>query len=148
MNFFQKAFCRCFPAVLRLALPILPYRSPRVLTSVGAIPGCLEEQNIQNVLVVTDGFLHISGMLEPLKKALTESGIRYTIYDEVVANPTVLNVELARERYVQNGCEALIGFGGGSSIDCGKAVGARIARPKKPIPKMRGILKVLKPIPF
>ena len=87
-------------------------------------------------------------MLEPLKKALTESGIRYTIYDEVVANPTVLNVELARERYVQNGCEALIGFGGGSSIDCGKAVGARIARPKKPIPKMRGILKVLKPIPF
>lgn len=148
MNFFQKAFCRCFQAVLRLALPILPYRSPRVLTSVGAIPGCLEEQNIQNVLVVTDGFLHISGMLEPLKKALTESGIRYTIYDEVVANPTVLNVELARERYVQNGCEALIGFGGGSSIDCGKAVGARIARPKKPIPKMRGILKVLKPIPF
>lgn len=148
MNFFQKAFCRCFQAVLRLALPILPYRSPRVLTSVGAIPGCLEEQNIQNVLVVTDGFLHISGMLEPLKKALTESGIRYTIYDEVVANPTVLNVKLARERYVQNGCEALIGFGGGSSIDCAKAVGARIARPKKPIPKMRGILKVLKPIPF
>ncbi len=98
--------------------------------------------------MVTDGFLHISGMLEPLKKALTESGIRYTIYDEVVANPTVLNVELARERYLQNGCEALIGFGGGSSIDCAKAVGARIARPKKPIPKMRGILKVLKPIPF
>ena len=128
MNFFQKAFCRCFQAVLRLALPVLPYRSPRVLTSVEAIPGCLEDQNIQNVLVVTDGFLHISGMLEPLKKALTESGIRYTIYDEVVANPTVLNVELARERYVQNGCEALIGFGGGSSIDCAKAVGARIAR--------------------
>ncbi len=43
MRFFQKAFCRCFQTVLRLALPILPYRSPRVLTSVGAIPGCLKE---------------------------------------------------------------------------------------------------------
>ena len=148
MNFFQKAFCRCFQAVLRLALPVLPYRSPRVLEAVGDIPGCLKNKNIQNVLVVTDGFLHISGMLEPLKKALAENGIRYTIYDEVVPNPTVLNVELARERYLENGCQALIGFGGGSSIDCAKAVGARIARPNKPIPKMRGILKVLLPIPF
>lgn len=148
MNFFQKAFCRCFQAVLRLALPVLPYRSPRVLEAVGDIPGCLKEKNIQNVLVVTDGFLHISGMLEPLKKALAENGIRYTVYDEVVPNPTVLNVELARERYLENGCQALIGFGGGSSIDCAKAVGARIARPNKPIPKMRGILKVLLPIPF
>ena len=50
--------------------------------------------------------------------------------------------------YLENGCQALIGFGGGSSIDCAKAVGARIARPNKPIPKMRGILKVLLPIPF
>ena len=148
MNFFQKAFYRCFQAVLRLALPVLPYRSPRVLEAVGDIPGCLKEKNIQNVLVVTDGFLHISGMLEPLKKTLAENGIRYTIYDEVVPNPTVLNVELARERYLENGCQALIGFGGGSSIDCAKAVGARIARPNKPIPKMRGILKVLLPIPF
>lgn len=148
MNFFQKAFCRCFQAVLRLALPVLPYRSPMVLEAVGDIPGCLKEKNIQNVLVVTDGFLHISGMLEPLKKALAENGIRYTVYDEVVPNPTVLNVELARERYLENGCQALIGFGGGSSIDCAKAVGARIARPNKPIPKMRGILKVLLPIPF
>ena len=148
MNFFQKAFCRCFQAVLRLALPVLPYRSPKVLEAVGDIPGCLKKKNIQNVLVVTDGFLHISGMLEPLKKALTENSIRYTVYDEVVPNPTVLNVELARERYLENGCQALIGFGGGSSIDCAKAVGARIARPNKPIPKMRGILKVLLPIPF
>ena len=148
MNFFQKAFCRCFQAVLRLALPVLTYRSPKVLEAAGDIPGCLKGKNIQNVLVVTDGFLHISGMLEPLKKALAENGIRYTVYDEVVPNPTVLNVELARERYLENGCQALIGFGGGSSIDCAKAVGARIARPNKPIPKMRGILKVLLPIPF
>ena len=144
----KKVFCRSFQTVLRIALPFLPYRNPKVLNSVQDIPGCLQEKKISIVLIVTDGFLHISGMLEPLKKALKDHGIRYTIYDEVTPNPTILNVELARDRYIQEGCQGLIGFGGGSAIDCAKAVGARIARPNKSIPKMRGILKVNLPIPF
>ncbi len=148
MNPIMKVYCRAFQTVLRLALPILPYRNPKVLDSVLEVPNCLKDKKIESVLIVTDGFLHISGMLEPLKKALKEAGIRYTIYDEVTPNPTILNVELARERYIQNGCQGLIGFGGGSAIDCAKAVGARIARPNKTIPKMRGILKVMLPIPF
>ncbi len=148
MNPIKKVFCRCFQTVLRLALPILPYRDPKVLHSVRDVPGCLREKKLTSVLIVTDGFLHISGMLEPLKKALKDNGVQYTIYDEVTPNPTILNVELARERYIQNGCQALIGFGGGSAIDCAKAVGARIARPRKSIPKMEGILKVMRPIPF
>ena len=100
------------------------------------------------MLIVTDGFLHISGMLEPTKKALSAAGIGYAVYDEVTPNPTILNVELARERYLAENCESLIGFGGGSAIDCAKAVGARIARPKLTIPKMKGILKIWLPIPY
>ena len=148
MHPIRKLYCRCFQGALRLALPFLPYRSPRIVHSVRDIPQCLLQKKITNVLVVTDGFLHISGMLEPMKQALKEQGIAFTVYDEVTPNPTVLNVELARERYLQNGCQGLIGFGGGSAIDCAKAVGARIARPNKPIPKMRGILQVLLPIPY
>ena len=49
-----------------------------------------------NANVVTGGYLHMSGMLEGLKKALKDAGIGYTIYDEVTPNPTILNVELAR----------------------------------------------------
>lgn len=148
MNSIQKIFCRSFQFVLRLALPILPYRDPKVLPSVQDIPGCLKEKNIGSVLIVTDGFLHISGMLEPMKKGLQDASIQYTIYDEVTPNPTILNVELARERYIQHGCQGLIGFGGGSAIDCAKAVGARIARPRLSIPRMKGILKIWLPIPF
>ena len=148
MNPVKKVFCRSFQTVLRIALPFLPYRDPKVLSSVYAIPGALKEKKICSVLIVTDGFLHLSGMLEPMKKALQDAGIRYTIYDEVTPNPTILNVELARERYIQNNCQGLIGFGGGSAIDCAKAVGARIARPKLSIPKMKGILKIWLPIPF
>lgn len=148
MNPLKKVFCRSFQAVLRFVLPVLPYRDPRVLHQVSDIPACLKEKDISNVLIVTDGFLHLSGMLEPLKTALTEAGIHHTVYDEVTPNPTILNVELARERYLQHKCQGLIGFGGGSAIDCAKAVGARIARPHLTIPRMKGILKIWLPIPY
>lgn len=148
MNLPKKLFCRGVQTVLRAALPLLPYRDPKILNGVEEIPDCLKVKNIRKVLIVTDGFLHISGMLEPMKKALSAAGIGYVVYDEVTPNPTILNVELARERYLAENCESLIGFGGGSAIDCAKAVGARIARPKLTIPKMKGILKIWLPIPY
>ena len=62
-------------------------------------------------------------------------------------NPTVQNVEEARTLYIRENCEALIAFGGGSSMGCAKAVGARIAYPKKTLQKMKGLLRVLRRIP-
>lgn len=148
MNIPKKIFCRCFQTVFRLAIPLLPYRDPVILDRVCDIPTCLKEKKIGRVLIVTDSFLHSSGMLEPLKNTLTASGIGYVIYDEITPNPTVLNVETAREKYLSEGCQSLIGFGGGSAIDCAKAVGARIARPHLTIPRMKGILKIWLPIPY
>lgn len=148
MNPLQIVCCRAYQAVMRLSLPFLPYRSPLTLDSVQEVPSVLKEQNIHQVLLVTDHFLHNSGKLDSLKKALAEQDIGYTVYDEVVPNPTISNAETARERYLQNNCQALIGFGGGSAIDCAKAVGARIAKPNTPISKMEGTLKVMRPIPF
>jgi len=147
MNVPKKIFCRCFQSVFRLAIPLLPYRAPVILDQVCDISNCLNEKKIGQVLVVTDRFLHTSGMLDPLKNNLTASGIGYVVYDEVTSNPTVLNVEAAREIYISESCQGLIGFGGGSAIDCAKAVGARIARPRLSIPKMKGILKIWLPIP-
>jgi alcohol dehydrogenase class IV len=49
--------------------------------------------------------------------------------------------------YHQMGCKAIVAFGGGSPMDCAKIVGARVARPNKPIGKMQGVLKVIKKIP-
>ena len=44
--------------------------------------------------------------------------------------------------------DTVVALGGGSAIDCAKAVGARIARPRLTIPKMKGILKIWLPIPY
>ena len=70
------------------------------------------------------------------------------IYDETVANPTVKNVEDARALYIKNNCRGIIGFGGGSPIDCAKIVGARVVRPNKSISQMKGILKICKKLPL
>lgn len=148
MNPVMKMYCRTFQTAFKVAIPVLPYRSPQILHSVEEIPALLAERNITRVMVVTDGFLHRSKKLEPMKTALENAGICCTIYDEVVPNPTIRNVEIARILYIENGCQALIGFGGGSAIDCAKAVGARIARPGLTIPRMKGILKIIRPIPY
>ena len=148
MNSLYKLYCRTFQTVFKLAIPILPYRKPEVLDSVRKIPEVLKQKEIDSVLVVTDGFLHESGMLDDMKNSLEDAGVSYVVYDKTVANPMVSNVEEARELYLKSGCKGLIGFGGGSSIDCAKAVGARIARPNKLIPQMKGILQIVKKIPF
>ena len=57
------------------------------------------------------------------------------------------NVEQALEQYHREGCQALIAIGGGSSMDCAKAVGARIARPRTPLGKLKGTLRVWRRLP-
>lgn len=83
----------------------------------------------------------------PLEEVLKNSGVNYTVYDKTQPNPTVKNVEEALQLYRDNNCNALIAIGGGSSMDCAKAVGAKIAYPKKAVGQMKGILRVLRKLP-
>ena len=54
----------------------------------------------------------------------------------------------ALHMYLDNDCQAIIGFGGGSSMDCAKATAARIAKPHQSLAQMKGILKVHKKLPL
>ncbi len=148
MNIVEKLYCRLFQTGFRIAIPVLPYRDPQVLASEQEIAEVLLQKKIAAVLIVTDKSLHGLGLLEPLKEALRQAQIKFAVYDKTVANPTVANVEEARELYLENECKALIGFGGGSPMDCAKAVGARAAKPKQSIAKMKGILKIHKRLPL
>ena len=147
MNILQKAFCRVYQGGFRLALPILPYREPEILQNVSDVPPLLQKKGVTSVLLVADGFLRKAGSTAPLETQLAESGIRCAVYDGTKPNPTVHNVEEARAIYEKEHCEALIAFGGGSSMDCAKAVGARIAYPKKTVNQLGGLLKGWRKIP-
>lgn len=147
MNIASKVFCRAFQLCFHLALPILPYREPKIYRSTADIINVLNEHEVKSVLLVTDQGLRNGGSTAYLEELLAKNKIRCAVYDKTCANPTVHNVEEARELYVNEGCECLIAFGGGSSMDCAKAVGARIAFPKKTVGQLKGLLRVWRKIP-
>lgn len=147
MNIFEKIFCRAFQFVFRVALPLLPYREPKRFSHSADIVSLCKEKKFQAVLLVTDPVLRSSGITAPLEKLLQENGICCSVYDATRANPTVDNVEQALKVYREGGCQCLIAFGGGSSMDCAKAVGARVVYPKKQLSQMKGLLRVLRKLP-
>ena len=148
MKTLRKIYCRTFQTGLKIALPFLPYRTPKVAGSVKALPKIIQKKNCRKVLIITDEGIRKLGLTLRLEKALTDAKIPYCIYDKTVANPTTDNVAEAVRLYRKAGCDCIIGFGGGSSMDCAKAVGACIVKPKQSLKKMKGILKVHKKLPL
>lgn len=147
----MKLFARIYQFLFRLVAYFLPWRKPQLLSgkdSVLALATKLKDLHIYKVLIVTDMGIVKTKLMEPLLEKLHKEGIAYVIYDKTVPNPTIDNIEEAAELYLENKCEALIGFGGGTAIDCAKGVGARIVRPKKTFSQMRGVLKVGRKIPI
>lgn len=147
MNIVKKVYCHGVQALFYAASPFLPYRDPKIFSSVTSLADALAAKNVHSLLLVTDRLLREMGVTAELERALLENGIKCTVYDGTQANPTTDNVEEAVKLYNSNGCECLIGFGGGSSIDCAKAVGACIAYPGRPLSKMKGNLRILRRLP-
>lgn len=147
MNIVKKVYCRMFQMVFRAALPVLPYREPEIVPACAQLNAVIKKENIQSVLVVTDAGIVNNGLVLPIEKVLEENGVAFVVYDKTQPNPTVHNVEEALLLYHKNSCDALIAVGGGSSMDCAKAVGARVAYPKKTVGQMKGILRILKRLP-
>ncbi|MCA1055450.1 iron-containing alcohol dehydrogenase [Rossellomorea aquimaris] len=145
-----KLYCRSYQTAYRAALYFLPWRKPRLIegeNSLSELPAVLKGEGILRVLIVTDEGISALGLMDGLLQGLTDATIDYTIYDQTVPNPTIGNIEDALKLYHESGCDAIIAFGGGSPIDCAKGVAARVARPQKTIPEMRGQLKIRRKLP-
>ena len=147
MNILKKIWCRVFQGAFRLALPILPYRDPKILKSINDIPKLLKDKKKTSILIVTDHGVIKCGLIEPILDVLNKVAIKYTVYSDVQPNPTVDNVESARLVYINEKANAIIAIGGGSAMDTAKALGARIAHPRKSLKQMGGILRVYKSLP-
>ena len=147
MNIFKKFYCRTYQTIFKLMLPILPYREPKLLYGNTELVQVLRDLKVKSALLVTDKGIKGLGLTNNLEKLINKAEISLSVYDGTVPNPTTDNVASALKIYTENNCECLIAFGGGSVMDCAKAVGARIARPNKTLSQMKGVLKVGKKIP-
>ncbi len=146
----KKCYYRIYQTVFKVAMNFLDWSEPQLLEGKGSIlklPEFVKSKGINKVLVVTDKGLMGLHLLDPLFEKLTEEGVDYVVYDEVQPNPTIPNIEAAREMYIKNECQGFIAFGGGSPMDCAKAAAARGVKPNQTVRKMRGYLKVLKKLP-
>ena len=63
-------------------------------------------------------------------------------------NPTIANIEEGRALYLSAHAQAIIAVGGGSVMDCAKIIGARIAKPRQPVQRMGGLLRILRRTPL
>ena len=141
----QTAWFRIYQAVMRLATNFLSFDPPELLEGAGSIrrlPAQIKSKGFARVLIVTDKGLMAANLLNSLFAALDEQRVSYALFDGVQANPTIQNIEDALQLYKSSGCEAVIAFGGGSSMDCAKGCAARVTNPGKSIPRMRGLLRV------
>jgi len=150
MSVIYNAYCRVFQKVMKFGMSFLDWSEPEIIRGAGSVkqlPSAIKAKGVSTVLVVTDKGLMGLHLLDGLFEALAKEGINYTVYDGVQPNPTIDNIEQALAMYKAAECNGIVAFGGGSPMDCAKACGARVARPNKTVPQLRGQLKVIKKIP-
>lgn len=146
----RRIWCRCYQRVMYIAEFMLPWRVPEQISGEGSLKklaAFAKSKGFKSGLLVTDSVLFGLGMAQPIIDGFKAEGLKLTVFDKVVPNPTIQNIEEGLQLYKDNDCDAIIALGGGSSMDCAKGIGARVARPKKSIPQMKGVLKVMKKLP-
>jgi len=118
---------------------------PKVNISGAGALACVPDELIgagfKRPLIVTDKVLTGLGVVKPLLEGLAAKGIKASVYDSVVPNPTVKEVNEGIAAFVANDCDSLIAVGGGSPIDTAKAIRILSANPA-PITLYNGVGKV------
>lgn len=145
MNIFKTIYARSYQQTLRLASYFMPFKEPKIIDGskdLSKLIDVIHEFKCKKPLIVTDESIYKLGLLNRLIALLEENKIEYSIYHGVVANPTIDNVEEGLKILNENSCDFIIALGGGSSLDCAKVIAARKSNPKKPVNKMKGLLKV------
>ncbi|NLZ95312.1 MAG: iron-containing alcohol dehydrogenase [Bacteroidales bacterium] len=143
---------RIYQTIIKIVNRLLPWKIPEVIKGEGSVkklPSVIKKEGLNNVLVVSDKGITEIGLMDDFLERLESEQINYTIFNDVTPNPTIENVESGYKIYLKNDCQGIVAFGGGSPMDCGKIIAARVARPRRKVPAMKGLLKVRRRIaPF
>lgn len=87
------------------------------------LPQLCAQRNITRPLLVTDEGITAAGLVDLLPLDFA------AVFAAVQPNPTTANVTAGLELYRRHNCDAVIALGGGSPIDCGKAIALLVTHP-------------------
>jgi alcohol dehydrogenase len=99
---------------------------------VAELAGACAELSMQAPLLVTDRQLLETEVVTRALDVLGTSSLRVGVFAELDSNPSVTNVSDGVEQFNRNNHDGIVAIGGGSALDCGKAI-ALMHRQSAPI---------------
>ncbi|NJD36326.1 MAG: iron-containing alcohol dehydrogenase [Betaproteobacteria bacterium] len=129
-----------------LAVRFLPIPQPTILVgpgSSGRLGQTIAGFGHGRILIVTDSIISKLGLLDDLTNALTAGGAEYVIFDAITPDAPIPLIEEGIDFYWEHGCDAIVAFGGGSSMDASKAIAAAVSNPGKTLRELAGYFKGL-----
>ena len=129
-----------------LAVRFLPIPQPTILVGPGAsgrLGQTIAGFGHGKILIVTDSIISKLGLLDDLTRALTAGGAEYVVFDAITPDAPIPLIEEGIEFYLEHGCDAIVAFGGGSSMDASKAIAAAVSNPGKTLRELAGYFKGL-----
>lgn len=106
--------------------------------SVSQLPAMLTDLKSQKPLVVTSKGMPKRDFVKNLLSLIELAHIAYQIYDQVKPEPAISNVEDCFRFAEGNGCDLIIGLGGGSVMDVAKKVATDLEVSKIMLPTTAG----------
>ncbi|WP_313997287.1 iron-containing alcohol dehydrogenase [uncultured Paenibacillus sp.] len=91
--------------------------------SVQELAAHVRKLNGNKVLLVSDPGVQKAGMTERLTAVLAKEEIPYAIFNEIEPDPDIDGVMRGKELAASEGCDCVVGLGGGSALDTAKAIG-------------------------
>ena len=93
-------------------------------------PGALElagryARNLgaKNVFLVSDPGVTEAGWTDAVKRSLKDDGLSCALFTDISPNPRAEEVMVGADQYTRNHCDVIVAVGGGSPMDCAKAIG-------------------------
>ena len=114
---------------------------------ISTLPGHLIKRGAKRPIIVTGKSSAKTGTLQKVTGLLDEAGIAWTVFDGVEPNPKDLNVRDGAALARSFGADSIVALGGGSPIDCAKAIGVLMAHDSDDIKKYEGKTAATEPLP-
>ena len=141
----NSLFCRIYQGAMKVGMYMLSWHTPEVIEDRADSDRLLEDikrREVERLFVVMGPNMMKRGLPVPMLEKLRANGIECEVFDRLTSDPTDAQVEEGVRLYNEKNAQGIILFGGGSPMDCGKAIAARIARPDRTIAELQGVLKV------
>lgn len=104
---------------------LLKFDIPEIVFGTGAlswIGDCAERLGGEKLLLVTDPGIVRAGWVDEAIRYLKQMRLDYAVYDNVVSNPRVYQVDEGVRFYNKKKCDVILPMGGGSAIDTAKGI--------------------------